>query len=264
MAKKPKAVAVPDKPVVRKFGWRPDKPDWRDHNYSLVMRLEFPATLPSKVDLSKTMDVCDDQGELGSCTAHGITALLEYQRAKQKLPKIQTSRLFVYYNERAIENTINEDAGAEIRDGIKSVGSTGYCDESLWPYDIDKFKDKPPQACYDQAQKMKAIRYFRLTSGSQMKGCLAAGYPFVFGSMLYQSFYDAEKTGVVPMPGAHDSDLGGHCMSCFGYDDSKQAFLVRNSWGPNWGPLKGYCWIPYAYLQNTNLSDDFWTIRSVS
>jgi C1A family cysteine protease len=47
-----------------------------------------------------------------------------------------------------------------------------------------------------------------------------------------------------------------------GYDDSAQQFIVRNSWGAGWG-IKGYCMMPYAYLTNTNLADDFWAIQTI-
>jgi len=46
-----------------------------------------------------------------------------------------------------------------------------------------------------------------------------------------------------------------------GYDDKAKRVLVRNSWGPAWGQ-KGYFTMPYDYVANRDLSDDFWTIRS--
>jgi C1A family cysteine protease len=47
-----------------------------------------------------------------------------------------------------------------------------------------------------------------------------------------------------------------------GYDERRQRFLIRNSWGPNWGK-KGYFTLPYPYMLQATLSSDFWTIRSV-
>ncbi len=40
------------------------------------------------------------------------------------------------------------------------------------------------------------------------------------------------------------SAVGAHAMVIVGYDDAKQAFKVRNSWGADWGE-DGYCWIGY-------------------
>jgi C1A family cysteine protease len=53
--------------------------------------------------------------------------------------------------------------------------------------------------------------------------------------------------------------LGGHALLVVGYDDATQCFTVRNSWGDSWGD-KGYCYIPYKYLTNSNLSSDFWVL----
>ena len=57
--------------------------------------------------------------------------------------------------------------------------------------------------------------------------------------------------------------VGGHAVMAVGYDDSKQQFIIRNSWGTGWGK-KGYFRMPYAYLTDPNLADDFWTIRGLT
>jgi C1A family cysteine protease len=98
-----------------------------------------------------------------------------------------------------------------------------------------------------------------------MRGCLAAGYPFVFGFTVYSSFEGQEvaKTGVVSMPTPDEQVVGGHAVLAVGYDDASQAFIVRNSWGAGWGQ-EGYFTMPYAYLTTRALSSDFWTIRIVT
>jgi C1A family cysteine protease len=165
-----------------------------------------------------------------------------------------------------MEGTVNSDSGAMIRDGIKSIAAQGDCPESEWPYDIAKFANKPTPQCYRDALKYKAVQYQRLVNNlNQMKGCLASGYPFVFGFTVYDSFESQQvaQTGMVPMPAAAEQVLGGHCVVAVGYDDAQQRFIVRNSWGTGWG-MQGYCTMPYAYLTDTNLSDDFWTVRLIS
>jgi C1A family cysteine protease len=62
------------------------------------------------------------------------------------------------------------------------------------------------------------------------------------------------------MPQQGETVVGGHAVLAMGYDDAKRVFLVRNSWGPAWGD-GGYFYMPYAYLLDDNLSDDFWTVR---
>jgi len=207
-----------------------------------------------------------DQGQLGSCTANAIAAALEFDQTKEKQQVFMPSRLFIYYNERDMEGTVNEDSGAQIRDGIKSVAQQGDCPETLWPYDITKFAVKPPAQCYQQALKFKALQYQRLSQIlNQLKGCLASGYPFVFGFTVYSSFESKQvaQTGHAPMPSPSEASVGGHAVMAVGYDDSQNWFIVRNSWGIGWG-MQGYFTLPYAYLLERNLANDFWTIRIVS
>ena len=164
-----------------------------------------------------------------------------------------------------MEGTTDDDAGAEIRDGMKSVSNQGVCPESEWDYDTTKFTIKPTDQCYQDALNNKITSYQRITQNlNQMKGCLASGYPFVLGISIYESFEsdDVAKTGVVPMPSTLESQLGGHAIMCVGYNDDNQQFIIRNSWGDTWGD-KGYFFLPYTYVLDENLAADFWTIRTV-
>jgi C1A family cysteine protease len=244
------------------YGWVPDLPDGRDHRYSAP-----PVTLPPSVDLTSGCPPVYNQGQLGSCTANAIAGAVEFDLIKERQKRIFVpSRLFLYYNERAMEGTVNSDSGAQVRDGIKSVAHQGDCPESLWPYVIKKFEVKPPAKCYSAAMKYKAVEYQRVDRDSdQFMRCLASGYPFVFGFTVYDSFEGEEvaKTGHLQMPKPDEKVVGGHSVMAVGYDSAKETFLVRNSWGTGWG-LKGYFSMPHGYLLDENLSDDFWTIRVVA
>lgn len=246
------------------MGWVPDLPDGRDLLYAAP--LKPLAKLPEKVDLRKKCPKVYDQGELGSCTANAIAAALEFDQMKQRLKDVFTpSRLFIYYNERAMEGTIESDSGAMIRDGVKSVNKRGACKEASWPYKIERFREKPGKGCYAEGRKHQAIRYMRVNQSlGQLKGCLAEGFPFVFGFAVYESFVSQKvaKTGEVPMPRAREEFLGGHAVLAVGYNEDAQRFIVRNSWGTKWGK-NGYFTMPYPYLVQPSLSRDFWTIRQV-
>lgn len=248
---------------VQRHGWIPDLPDQRDFLYAAPA--PFQRDVPPKVDLSAKCPAVYDQGQLGSCTANAIAAAIQFDQKKAHLQEFTPSRLFIYYNERSIEGTIQSDSGAQIRDGIKSVAKLGAPPEKDWPYEIAAFSQKPPAKAFTDAKKHLVVLYQRLIQElSTVKGCLASGFPFVFGFTCYESFEGQEvaKTGVLPMPASDEQVVGGHAVVCVGYDDSSREFLVRNSWGPAWG-LKGYFRMPYAYLMNHRLASDLWTIRSV-
>jgi C1A family cysteine protease len=244
----------------RSYGWQPDLPDYRDIRYGAVYRV--PAKLPAKVDLRPLCPAVEDQGELGSCTAHAITGALEVLEIKDNLPVVQFSRLFVYYNERAIEHSIAQDSGAMIRDGIKSLVKQGCCTETKWPYVISKFKSKPTPACFKEGLDHQVVSYQRIDTLDQMRACLAEGFPFVFGFTVYEGFESqaVAKSGKLNLPKPSERSVGGHAVLAVGYDDKQKRIMVRNSWGPAWG-MKGYFTMPYAYAASRDLADDFWTIR---
>lgn len=249
-------------PEIRKsaYGWIPDIPDRRDHLYGVVRKI--PVKLPAKVDLRPWCSPVENQEDLGSCTANALAGALEFLMRKDNVTFADMSRLFIYYNERVIEHSVKTDSGAMIRDGIKTLVKQGACLEKSWPYTIAKFAVKPPNACYIEALDYQILSYSRLNTLDEMRACLGDGYPFAFGFSVYEGFETEQvaETGVVNMPGKGERMLGGHAVLAVGYDDAIQRVIVRNSWGVGWGK-DGYFTMPYAYVADRNLSDDFWTIR---
>lgn len=260
-----------------KYGWVPDLPDHRDHLFSAPPP---SGGLPIKSDTHDLITTVYDQGDLGSCTANAIGQAMMMVLKKQKDLVITPSRLFIYYNERKMEGSVNEDSGAQIRDGVKSVAQQGVCTEAQWPYDVKKFATVPPSMCYSRALDHQAQRYLRvLPTQQQTQLCLASGYPFVFGISVFESFESDEvaRTGNVPMPQDSEANLGGHAIICIGYNNGPtlqlpkgdlwptRTFLCQNSWGKDWGmkTYQGCFTIPIEYITNQNLADDFWTIRLV-
>ncbi len=247
---------------ISRFGWLPDLPDHRDLTYAAPRTLL--RKLPTKIDLTKKCPAVYDQGQLGSCTANAIGAAFEFELIKQnKLRVFRPSRLFIYYNERSMEHTVNSDSGALIRDGIKSVNKLGVCPENMWPYNPNQFACRPANSCYTEALRHQVTSYHRVERNlNQMKSCLAEGFPFVFGFTVYDSFESSAiaKSGKLNLPKKNEAQVGGHAVTAVGYNEASKRFLVRNSWGANWG-MKGYFTMPYDYLLDENLADDFWTIR---
>jgi len=267
--------------VKRSFGWVPDRPDQRDYLYRAIRPV---VRLPKEVDLTEFCSVVENQEALGSCTANALAGNLEYLDKKgvldsapaaprsnnilraseasreDDLEYTDVSRLFIYYNERVLEGTVDYDSGASLRDGIKTLRKQGACWEKTWPYIIERFTRKPLEKCYKEAKKHRIESYHRINSLPEMLTCLAEGYPFVFGFTVYESFQSQKvaRTGVANMPKKKEKVLGGHAVMAVGYNQSQERFLVRNSWGSQWGK-DGYFTMPYEYLET--LAADFWTIR---
>jgi C1A family cysteine protease len=225
-------------------------------------------SLPSKVDLRTNFPPVYDQGNLGSCTANALCSVYEFEEVDENVNKgFKPSRLFLYYNERLLENSVKEDAGAMLSDGIKSLQTHGICSEKDCPYVIEKFKNKPTKTAYSNALKHKAIIASNIHQDvTSMKLSLFNKNPFVVGISVYESFESDEvaKTGMVPIPDiTKEQCLGGHAVVVVGWDDEKKVWILRNSWGDKWGD-KGYFYLPYLYLLDSNLSSDLWNISKIN
>lgn len=215
--------------------------------------------LPHRVDLRSKMPSIYDQGDLGSCTACALCGIVGYID-----PVVKGSKLFVYYNTRLLANNVKYDTGASLEDGVASLQKYGVCQEKLWSYDIKKFSETPPQICYTKGLKNVALQVKNIRNDlNDMKSSLSNGWPFVVGIEVYSSFETlyVAQTGNVPMPSRTDRYLGGHAVVCVGYDDTKKAFIMRNSWGAEWG-INGYFYLPYAYL-TSNMASDLWNIQKM-
>ena len=246
----------------RVYKLKPDTEDLRDKVFRPT-QFKTITVLPKIVDLRPGCSQVVDQGELGSCTANAIASgLREYwENLSGKLTLL--SRLWLYWEERKIEGTVNEDAGAYIRDGMKVLQKMGCAPETDWPYDITKFAQTPPAKATRDASQFEITEYHRVTNLTLLKTALAEGYPVVIGIKVYESFESDQvaQTGIVPLPKRGEQLLGGHAVLAVGYkDDSKikgqGVVICRNSWGESWGD-KGYFYLPYSYF--SRYVTDMWT-----
>jgi len=250
----------------RVYGYLRDREDPRDWKFNAV-HAPGAIELPEKVSLrDKFKEPPYDQGELGSCSAQAATAVFTYEHGGGPY-----SRLALYYWERLMEGTVDQDSGAYLRDAIQVLNKQGVGLEKDWPYDISKFKEAPPQIEIDEAAQNKIVEYSRLSNGQEYKQCLADGFPFIIGIQIYDSFESQEvsNSGVVPMPGSSERCLGGHAVTVIGYDEKYKTnmfcpgqcyYEVRNSWGTSWGD-HGHFWIPAEYIENPAFGSDAWTVR---
>lgn len=218
------------------------------------------ASLPLNVDLRSKCTPIMDQGNLGSCVSFSVCGMLNYLN-----PNFKHSELFLYYNTRKDIGTINYDSGSSMFDGVNAARKYGVCSRSLWPYNTKKYKIKPVSQTYKNAKLHQAIDYFNIPNDEKsIKNYLAQGYMTIAGIAVYSQFesYEANTTGIILMPTDKDSYLGGHAIGIVGYDDSKQWWICRNSWGTSWGD-KGYFYLPYEYLLDPSLTTEIYVITTL-
>ena len=258
---KPADKKVVNRTLDNKFNlvWKADRLDTRDYKYQVTQKIN-----PKLVDLRSYCSPIENQGSLGSCTGQSIAGAIELLNKRGGKPN-DVSRLFIYYYERVLLGTVNYDSGAYIRDGIKATNKYGASLESRWPYDIRKYKQEPVTEAKTDALNRKVTRYERVEDFNGCIDALSNGYPVVMGFYVYESFMskNVAKTGIMPYPNTkREKLLGGHAVLLVGYNKTKKVFIVRNSWGTNWGD-NGYFYMPFDVV-NPNMSSDYWIIKSVN
>lgn len=269
-------------------GWLPPLPDLRDYTTvhpeieAFNKKLGLTAKeneLPEKVDLREWCPPVEDQGDLGSCTAHAGVGIVEYFERRACGKHIEASRLFLYKTTRNLMQ-VSGDTGAWLRDTMGALVLCGVPAEKYWPYKVAGFDKEPGSFVYSLADNYETVKYFChdpqglnlpgkdvLTS---VKQYLEAGIPSMFGFWGFNSFEDSDNPGDIPYPCTGESARWGHAIVAVGYDDNRKikntrcnketkgALLIRNSWGSSWG-VDGYGWLPYDYVLN-RLALDFWSI----
>jgi C1A family cysteine protease len=206
-----------------------------------------------QVDLRNKCPPIYDQEEFGNSIINAITSLIEFHELRQN-QYINISRLFIHYNVLQDHQEITVDTC------IKTINQYGTCQESSWPY-CNKIKERPSENCYNEAIKnYKCIEFKELTQDlEQLKQCILSGFPFMVGIYLYDNFniYSPD----IPMP-INNNNIGGIIIMIIGFDDDKQKFIFRGSFGTNYAD-KGYGYIPYEYIINSQYAADLWFIRDI-
>lgn len=246
---------------MRRYGWKKDTHDRRDHLFGVAR----PRLLPSRADVRQLMPSgIWDQRDSNSCTGQSSAAAIQRAENDEWMP----SAAFIYWNARQLEGTTDQDGGCMIRSAIKAIAKFGVCHDDYWTYNPGAVLKKPPPEAYAHARGGLITKYQRVSQSlAAIKGCLVDGNPIVFGFSVFEQFESKAmaQTGVLAMPKSKDEQpIGGHAVVIVGYRDDWRRVLVRNSYGQEWGmrDAPGHFAMPYDYLLDPALCSDFWVVGS--
>lgn len=248
-------MALPLSPAGRRYGALPVKRNHLDYGVASVPNLA--TALPPSVDLEPDCGPVKNQGDLGACTAFAGTGMREFLARRYQARQPILSPMFLYYKERELDGDLGEgDSGSTGRTCCRVLASVGVCVESDDPYAPSDYQTPPTDAQVADALAYKGGSYHSISNVQDMKSCLASGYANIIGFTVYSSFESIGPDGIMPVPNkTAESILGGHEVLVIGYDDSRQAFKVRNSWGSDWG-ASGNFWMGYALAADPDILMD--------
>lgn len=232
----------------------------------------FSTAAPAVVTLNNP--AVRDQGQIGSCTSFcGVEAYeISYFYKNGAYPTL-LSPAFIYYEERVniLHQKVTADNGANMVNIGQALQKYGDCFESLYVYPSSDrstaYKTPPSSGAISNALGYKALTYTMVNSGdtTAVKNLLRNNVPVMMGFNVYDNvrtyqYFEALNTTSYtynPLTSAGAlakgvSLLGGHAVPLIGYDDTKKAFLVQNSWGTSWGN-NGFFYLPYSVFMSTKI-----------
>lgn len=228
------------RPVVGESDADPFDEDYQPH----------PVTRAS-IDLRQSFTPVKSQGSLGSCSAFAVTSVIEYMIRRLTGEIRNMSEAFLYYNAREAVGKQNENCGTSIYRIIKEAMTAGICDESHHQYDENNFSAAPSDLAFAEAQKCLVVKAMNVKVETEaIKSAIADGHPVVISARIFDSF-GSDRAGFVRMPSPDEispREEFSHAMVICGYSDDYKVFVIRNSWGEDFGD-GGYCYMPYRYAE---------------
>ncbi|CAF1430628.1 unnamed protein product [Adineta ricciae] len=225
--------------------------------------------LPFKVDLREGMTPVEQQEFIKSCVANAFAGAYEYLLKRTYGKEIDISRLFIYYNARVKDPNYNghvRDKGCSITYALEALKECDSCLEKIWSYREHRKDTCPSDDAVENAANLLITGSMEIGHNlHEMKACLAQHIPFVFGLSINQREFQAQgknKGCIQTPPENKPQPKNGHAMLAVGYSEIYKTFIVRNSWGPEWGD-NGYCYIPCKYMLNQDLCYEIYAVANL-
>lgn len=218
------------------------------------------------VDLRKYFSQVRNQEHLGSCTSFAAAAMYEAMMNRCGVAGTnEMSPAFLYYYSNVLKG--RPEGGSNFYDQFEVMGTRGVCHETLYNYNPASPATPPSQVAVDDAlsNRVTVAKQIQLADGSDkadtlarnhkaLTAALSEGYPVGISLKVYDNFGDNGAFVLHPddSPGAKEE--GRHAMVIAGYSERDNFYIVRNSWGTEFGD-NGYCYIPSAYIDDPDYND---------
>ena len=237
----------------RTLNVRRDMPDIRDRMYE-------PALVQLKPEIdNRGYGEILDQGTEGSCTGHGLAAVINMLNAKPgKETGFSASRRMLYEMAQKHDEWPGEDyEGSSCRGAIRGWKNMGVCAEEKWPYE----DNNPGELTIEQAMAARSNTlgaYYRLRPEiTDYHAAINEVGAIYVSARVHQGWIDLKdgSDGLAEIDFGGDP-IGGHAFAIVGYNS--EGFIVQNSWGDSWGSGGFALW---RYVDWIETVSDGWVFR---
>jgi hypothetical protein len=196
-----------------------------------------------------------NQGDRGTCVAFASVAFLEFHLSGGEAKTKPLSEQFVYWACKEIDK-IPKVSGTYLRVARKVLMTRGACRAATWGYETlpvgpTQGQGPPPSGAEEEARSnrwtaARAMTRKQIVDIDELRQRLDARQPIVLSVRTFRNwdFQVVQETGEIPMPLPGATPDGGHAIVLVGYELNAAApgggaFIFRNSWGKDWGRLRG-------------------------
>jgi C1A family cysteine protease len=212
--------------------------DWKSKATFIRPKPQTHAALPASFDwrdISGGLTPIKNQGQCGSCWAFGTVGVMEsVLRIKEGITRSFSEQYLMNCDTQSsgcsggfYAHYLHQTPGAVLDSDVPYLEANDYC------------RDAPHQ------EKLDNWAYVGDQNSTPSVGDLKQAI-FTYGpvavTVTADSYFQAYNTGVYNFD---DQSTTNHIVDLVGWNDSDGAWILRNSWGPEWGE-KGYMRIRYG------------------
>jgi len=186
--------------------------------------------IPREHDLRPLLTRVRDQQDSSMCVAFAFACVKEFQERKNIDVRDYFSPEYIYCNRNGTGD------GMHVRNACDILYRKGCPLEASYPFGMGK---PPSREVDDQASNFKISHYARVNTQQELKTAIIEQGPCIISFNMYNTsmHFWRQQDG--------DRHRGGHAVAIVGYSDENRWFILRNSWGNDWGD-HGYCYYPYS------------------
>ncbi len=233
-----------------------------DEQYTPAQGLRIKDAL----DLRSFFTPVKSQQNLGSCTSFAVVAMYEAMMSRSGVVgENNMSPAYLFYHSNILKG--RPQGGSNFHEQFEMLGKHGVCYEELYEYSTKALQAQPSEQAHEDAKRHRVLsaKQIPLFNGSDksdtlkrnhtiLTSALSEGYPVGISLKVFDNLGKDGAFILHPEDAPNAKEEGWHAMVIVGYSEENNLYIVRNSWGTDFGD-NGYCYMPDTYIDDPDYMD---------